>query len=141
MTPVMQTRFGNDGNCLAACIVSILDMPEALEELSDALSLGEDWTQQKLQATKWLRPYGMVCIPLLPWDPCCVEFVRGCLCIASGLSDRDLGHAVVWRDGLIHDPHPDGTGLKVGPEQYSVLAPLSVDGRTVRIRSGRLWAG
>jgi hypothetical protein len=132
MTPVMQTRFGDAGNCLSACIVSILDMPDALEELSDALSSGKHWTEQRVKTVEWLRPYGLTCMPLLPWDACCEEFIRGCLCIASGLSDRGLGHAVVWRDGLIHDPHPDGTGLTTAPESYSVLAPLSIDGRAVR---------
>jgi hypothetical protein len=132
MTPVMQTRFGHDGNCLPACVVSILDMPDALEELSDVLVGAKDWTQQRLRAVRWLRAYGVTCVPLLPWDTCCEEFIRGCLCIGEGQSARGLGHAVVWCDGLIHDPHPDGTGLTTAPETYSVLAPLSIDGRAVR---------
>lgn len=31
--------------------------------------------------------------------------------IAIGKSNRGVNHAVVWKNGMAHDPHPDNTGL------------------------------
>jgi hypothetical protein len=31
--------------------------------------------------------------------------------IAIGKSVRGVNHAVVWKNGMAHDPHPDNTGL------------------------------
>jgi len=125
MTPVLQTRFDHDGNCLAACIVSILDCPGELETLSDIIAEGRDWESQRLAALPWLRDHGYTCIPFLEWDEYCDEFIRGVLCIASGLSPRGFGHGVVWCDGLVHDPHPEGGGLVHLANQYTILVPLA----------------
>jgi hypothetical protein len=32
-------------------------------------------------------------------------------CIAIGRSQRGVNHAVVWKNGIAHDPHPDNTGI------------------------------
>lgn len=131
MTPVMQTRFGHEiGNCLAACVVSMLDVPELLDELSDVLERAEGWTDQRRLLARWLRPYGLTCVPMLPWDDCCEEFVRGVMCLASGISPRAVGHGVVWMDGLEHDPHPEGGGLRDGPQEYTVIVPLGSPKKT-----------
>lgn len=127
MTRVQQTRFNHGGNCLAACIVSILDRPGELEQLSDIIAEGTDWETQRLAALPWLRERGYTCIPFLEWDDRCDEFIRGLLCIASGLSPRGFGHGVVWRDGLVWDPHPERTGLAQASNQYTVLVPLAAD--------------
>jgi hypothetical protein len=124
MQKVLQTRLGDGGNCLAACIVSILEMHGRLEELSDVMQPAEDWTGQTVLASRWLQHHGWTCIPLVPWDERCEEFIGGCLCIATGISPRERGHAVMWKDGLIHDPHPDGGGLKTHPVEFRILAPL-----------------
>jgi hypothetical protein len=125
VTPVHQTRFGKgEGNCLAACVVSILDAPELLEELSDALKDTVDWESQGLVLLGWLRAHGKSTIPLLLWSKDAEKHIEGLLCIAEGKGPRGLRHAVVWRDGLLHDPHPDGGGLAEDPDAFAVIFSL-----------------
>lgn len=126
MIPVMQNRFEAEGNCLPACVVSILNTPDALDEVTEVLSGNEGWQEQHIILVRWLRIKGMTCLPLLFWDMQCEEFIRGVTCIASGISPRNWGHCVVWRDGLLHDPHPDGGGLVEVPTTFIVIVPLVI---------------
>jgi hypothetical protein len=52
-------------------------------------------------------------------------FLPETLCIASGQSPRgDFMHSVIYRGGsLVHDPHPDGAGLRGAPRDVIVLVP------------------
>lgn len=122
MTPVIQTKTGRDGNCFAACVASVLDIPEELDAITSALAGDGDWTEQELQFSAWCAQRGLISIPFLPWHERCVGFMRGVICIASGRGPRGRQHAVVWRDGMLHDPHPDGGGLICGPDAFTVVA-------------------
>lgn len=128
MTPVMQTRTGHGGNCLAACLASIIDMPGALNSITECLIDVEGHTNQRLALARWLQARGMSCVPLQPWDDKfhahIKELLRGVVCIASGISPRGHGHGVVWRDGVIHDPHPDGGGFEDKPYAFTIIFPL-----------------
>ena len=31
--------------------------------------------------------------------------------IAIGKSNRGVNHSVIWKNGIVHDPHPDNTGI------------------------------
>ena len=45
MKPVMQTRVGEEGNCLSACIASLLEVP--IEEIDLSCALNPDtWFEQ-----------------------------------------------------------------------------------------------
>lgn len=120
MKPVMQTRFGRDGNCFAACVASIFDLD--LDQVPDfAVKEGIWWEQ----LCEWSRSQGFV--PLMVKAP----FGFGFSCIASGISKRGLLHAVVWEKGkMIHDPHPDNTGIE-GVNEFLVFVPTDY-GRTLR---------
>ena len=120
MKPVTQTRIGNDGNCLAACMASILEIPLYqvpeftedgwLEELNDFLANHN--LQYKRRPVEGTRPVGWSTI--------------------ERISPRGGLHACVARDGkLVHDPHPqDGTGRGlVEPYYYGVLEPTTVRAR------------
>lgn len=109
MRPVYQTIFGNkEGNCLAACIASILEVD--IDRVPNFH--GKDWAQQWCE---WLRPHG-----LFMWR---IDVAEGIVIppgysILSGQSPRAeaLGetwlHATVAFDGeTVHDPHPDGGGV------------------------------
>lgn len=110
---VMQTKFGLEGNCFDACLASLLGMP------LDALNYfrGEDTWYPDLQ--RWLAPRGLAyvevdCIEPSPF----YRFPLPLLAIAGGSSPRgvDGGHSVImelhgWERRVVHDPHPDGTGL------------------------------
>ncbi len=125
MIEVKQTRFGEgNGNCLPACVVSILEIPDKLEELSDFMAVKTDWMGQRVRLAEWLNTIGMTCIPLTRWDDCNDRLVRGVTCIADGISLRGIRHAVVWRnDKCIFDPHPEGGGIK-SVDTYLLLIQL-----------------
>ncbi len=102
MKPVLQTRFeAGHGNCLNACVASILELP-----------LGPGGVPEEKGALRlWLleqHDLGIV------W----VTRIRGTLTLAgwghfylaSGQSPRnpEIDHAIVMCDGEeVHDPHPE----------------------------------
>jgi hypothetical protein len=101
--PVDQTTYGTRGNCVSACIASILEMPiEAVP-----LFIGEGWWPRLLG---WLAGHDLAATK-----------IRDSLAplgysIAFGPSTRlaGYGHACVARDGIaVHDPHPSRDGLPI----------------------------
>jgi hypothetical protein len=113
---VVQTRTGDDGNCLNACIASILELP-----LKAVPEFGEDWQEDlnDFLSTKGLR-YRRVPMYKKPSGYSTIE----------GISPRGGLHACVALDGeLAWDPHPieDGTGQGlVEPRYYGLLEPVKV---------------
>lgn len=105
MIPVYQTKFHPEGNCLTACIASLLEIP--LENVPH--HLGNDWF------TKYNRflagPNFNLKLVRFPWDDEC-ESLDG-YAIAVGPSPRgDWYHAVVhYNSELVHDPFEGGEGL------------------------------
>lgn len=127
MTRVTQTKFGPiEGNCLEACIASLLEVP--IEEVVLDMTPDSDKWFHSLQA--YLKPKNMffleVRLDVAKNYP--LYEMHGVYCLMSGKSPRtfeghpDVKHAIVGRiDSLlgeplvfvpIHDPHPDGTFLK-----------------------------
>lgn len=112
MKPVKQTTFGYPrGNCYAACVASLLEIPlEACPIVEDVATWNEVWDA-------WYAARGLarMCFEYNPeWKP------RG-WAIISGISPRVMTdedgervhHSCVGCDGeLVHDPHPDDTFLE-----------------------------
>ena len=126
MKPVYQTIFSNTlGDCFRACIASIFefpitDMPNFWEQTQDTSTF---W---KL-VDNWMRKNkGFRCLSV-QFRKKDLHLVDGILCIACAKSPRnkDDDHAVVWKDGLLHDPHPDSTGLLEEPDSFSLFVPLN----------------
>ena len=142
MKPVDQTTFGSKvvaeyGNCYSACIASIIeadlaDVPTFVQTHGpDDPLVGPVWW---VAAQAWLLDHYGVTLdytidppralfgstPESPWQQ---------YAIAVGPSPRgDHAHCVVVDlDGnLVHDPHPDRTGLAGPAEGYEVIvAPES----------------
>ena len=135
MKPVNQTKFGYpEGNCLMACVASILEvdldaLPDLFEECCTPLDDGEgvtwddgnwwDVLQQSVRAHGWEAVYRGD-------HP---EQHPGGYAIAGGPGGRafdeqgeDVGHCVVYVDGeMVHDPHPDKTGLSGPIEDWILL--------------------
>lgn len=117
MKPLVQSRVGNNGRCLAACLASILEIPESkVPEYGEA-----DWQQT---INKFLKGHGLryrrVSANSAP--PLGYHTIEG-------ISPRGGMHAVVGKRGrMVHDPHPqDGTGRGlVTREYYGVLTPTKV---------------
>lgn len=115
MKPVQQEKTeSGSGDCFAACIASLLEMP--LEEVPNFCAEGEEWP---INAINWYRGQGFAILEFDYSDqPDSVAIAEmkslGGYCIVSGQSSRfDCLHAVIYKDGeLIHDPSPDGGGVK-----------------------------
>lgn len=121
--PVQQTRFGLDGNCVSACIASILGCPIELVDLSAVLDA--NW-QRTINAK--LRDLGFSLVTI-PRTQSLLTVMSG-IHIRHGLTKRSvesselLTHAVIYCGSeLVHDPHPDKSGIS-GCSLVSVLAPL-----------------
>jgi hypothetical protein len=120
MIEVAQTKFGKDeGNCLSACIASLLELP--IEEVPSFL----DEITWKLDLNKWLAPRGWFYLEC-GWKNFPRIMATPIYCIAGGPSprDRSFEHCVVGRIDnfgdpdddatsieVVWDPHPDGTDL------------------------------
>lgn len=111
---VMQTKFGLEGNCFDACLASLLGIP--LKEVNYFNK--EDTWYSDLQ--RWLAPRNLAYVEIDCADKTPLyRFPLPVLAIAGGPSPRGVegGHACVvelhrWDKRIVHDPHPDGTGLE-----------------------------
>lgn len=102
MIPVYQTRTGATGNCFAACIASIFEIP---------LSKVPDFEDHRylIQLAEFLLPRDMMYIQVKPEDAIAkLMFKFGkCWHTIEGISTRGGPHAVVGLNGKIFfDPHP-----------------------------------
>lgn len=109
MIKVQQTLFGKGGNCFAACIASIFELP-----LGWVPNFCAETRMPWLDfANHWLAPLGLMIINLRILEEGEFEWPR-CYHIISGHTVRHpkLLHSVVGFAGkMVHDPHPDGSGL------------------------------
>ena len=93
-------------------------MPNFWEETSDAKTY---WGL----TNKWMaRHLKYKCITV-KFEPEYLYQISGVLCVALGNTDRsDEDHAVVWKDGVLHDPHPLKSGLIHTPDTFTLFIPL-----------------
>jgi len=113
-----------NGDCWAACISSLTGIP--LDEVPDPNSEeNKEWPVYWVNMYKFLQQRG--------FDMCCInvsEFKEEDYCIAVGKSPRcigvnsDLYHAVIWNKGIVHDPHPDRTGI-LTIDHFEVIEKLT----------------
>lgn len=110
MKPVNQTRFGDDGNCVQACLASLFnlelsDVPHFIDE-EVAAGHGWYWAMQLWS----MRKFSLYPVNLAVGGGH-TAIVDGYYCV-SGLSHRGRQHMCIAKNGvIIHDPHPDNTGL------------------------------
>lgn len=149
MKPVMQTLFGKGkGNCYAACIASILEIP--IEDVPNFCAQSQyNWHKA---VADWMSVRGLRIIALEfstrkgLWGGealkrCWTYGLGGEWVILSGLSPRStdranpMYHSVVgqprgWGFRMVHDPHPDGTGLRGHPWGVEFIVPVGGPLRT-----------
>ena len=123
MIPVKQTKLHNppeqNGNCFAAVIASILHLP--IEEVISVEDLPDETWYVQLRVWLLKHDYQIVYAPefghafhakdyYIPED-----IVKDKFYLASGKTSRfggTVNHICIYKNGeLIHDPHPDNTGL------------------------------
>lgn len=121
MKPVDQTKFGKpEGNCYAACLASIFEVPiEECPDYSD-IAWGDDNDFATAEgAAEWQRRTNEFLARFGVYE-CCLS-VPGLLqgdwrpqgwTILGGEGPRGLEHAVVGKGlDMVHDPHPSREGL------------------------------
>jgi len=105
------------GSCMQTAIASILEMP--LDQVPNFVDVtGPSWWD--LLQSWVLEHCGCQLFSLPPkMSERVVTYAwPGTYCIVSGISPRGLGHVVVgqvkddYSIEMVHDPHPDGTGLR-----------------------------
>ena len=136
MIPIDQTIVGSEsGNCFAACIASVLEMP--LETIPQPLpgDMDDDaWEKYFERVYHYLdRTFGLGIIDV----SCTLEesskLLPGVYVMPYGPSPRlpDSLHSVVARDGkIIHDPLPEGKRLDRinGVSVFVVVDPSKLAG-------------
>ena len=119
MKPVYQTIFGSpSGNCLQACIASILNLP--LSEVPNFMERpGDEWLQAM---DEFLYKCGLQAVRIVPHD----HFEAHGFHLISGPSPRgDYWHSIVGFDGSpVHDPYPDGKCELVSEETWTLFVAL-----------------
>lgn len=119
MIPVFQTVFGEkEGNCLAACIASLLELE--IEDVPNFTNL--NWYND---LCGWLntKGYTMMSLPSLGPE---LRWLKGMHYIGTVKSTLGEGvkHATIWLDGkMIHNPHPD-YDLTAELVRVNILVPL-----------------
>lgn len=111
MTPVQQTVFVDEnssvGNCMSACLASILDIPlsEVIDTANPEIRANGFWTA----IHDWLGDKGLRMRQVSPHD----VFLNGRYSIATGPSPRgNFHHAVIYFGNQLNfDPHPSNAGL------------------------------
>jgi len=104
---------GKYGDCLRACIASILELPS-----SDVPHFYEDGNEKIFdeKVSGFLGELGLALLNLNYFDlsiyPHATHGKTGIYHILSGYTERGTYHAVVGLDGsIVHDPHPSKAGL------------------------------
>ena len=112
------------GDCFRACVASILELQ--IEYVPNFMSDGPNCFDQNLR--EWGDRNGFRAIDIQiegTNDIKNIDLVlRDCYVIATGESPRNKKyfHSVVWFNGeLLHDPHPDRTGISGTPRMFTVL--------------------
>ena len=124
MKPVFQTTFKPElgpgaGNCHAACIASLLELP--LAEVPNFMEIIDDDERVRAE-TKWWARRGFCLLYVEDGS----DLVGLGYHIAIGDSPRgDWLHEVIANGtAIIHDPRPEGGGLR-NIQSRGVLVPLN----------------
>lgn len=149
MKPVMQTTFGNYGNCFQACLASVLEIPlDSIPEFR-RMQVDQEVSCMVSEADKWLRSSkGLRFISVEMYnsdggDPNTTQCLLNRLAyenrdefvLLSGKSPRkkpdgsDMYHCVVgvaecWGFNVVHDPHHDGGGIIGHPFGVKWIVPI-----------------
>lgn len=107
MIPVKQTQLHDpakkiNGNCLRACIASILEID--IDSMPRFEDLDEEWI---FRLRRWMMAYnGKTVVKKELNNP------PSGYALASGYTSRGFLHCVVALNGVVcHDPHPSDEGL------------------------------
>ncbi len=115
---VDQTTWGwwrppyEPGNCLSACVASILGL--SIDEVPNFIHLDDVHEEQWAERMgAWLAQFGLHAVHMPVDGEQLGDVAPDALYILCGRSVRDFEHAVVASgECVVHDPHPSRTGLR-----------------------------
>ncbi len=101
MKPIYQTKTGTQGNCLAACLASILEL-----RITDVPRFSLKDRSWVIKIHRLLEPFGL---SVVLCDPTLYTVPHGYAIGIHKKEDSKSTHAVVYLNGLVvHDPYPQG---------------------------------
>ena len=112
--PKQTIMDGKNGNCLQAAVSMITGRP--MVEVPNFSTFRSQWFEAIML---WAEGAGFDVLPVNPahWDEPVLAF---------GQSQRGLRHCVVWDgDHMLHDPHPDNTGLVSVESEFWAITPAA----------------
>ena len=124
MKPVKQTKLYSadgihNGNCLAACVASLLELPLWMVPPFEDMFGRSDHTSRMIE---WLNR--MFSLELIWEDGHPVDELPE-FYIAIGKSPRGVHHAVIYSKGeMVHDPHFSDAGI-ASVESVKYLASIT----------------
>lgn len=136
-TKVVVTNSKGDmvvrGNCLAACIASLLEMPITdVPNFETLYSISDTYYYDVLSA--WLKHLGFeiyndsrfMCFHDDESKSQYKDEPKDKYYMVSGLSPRGIQHVCIYQNGkLIHDPHPSREGITT-EEYFETIVSLTV---------------
>ena len=139
MVPVMQTKFSDEvggvhGNCMAACVASIMELDiediPAWEDMGNDGSWGESYysflESHGYETDGMANREGYTESALWDFvlDQC--PGVDGYFIVGGDSPRIARGHAVIYCNReMIHDPHPSGMGVSVVREVYLIQRKIT----------------
>lgn len=120
-----QTIFEKEkGDCFRACLASIFEFN--IEKMPNFWELTQDSFEFWKLVNQWTSEFlGIKCI-LISINDETKFYIEDLLCIAIGKVERSGDeHAVVWKNGMIHDPHPSRDGLYGDINNFVVFVPIT----------------
>ena len=114
-----------NGDCERAAIASLFRLP--IEDVPHFCSRANEHRHAEL-LEEWLQPFGLTRLSFR-YDRDIARLLRGVAHLLSGPSPRfpNEYHCVVAHSGeIIHDPHPDRTGLAPPTDEMPWLAEVFI---------------
>lgn len=113
MKYVYQTKFGDEGNCFAACVASLLEID--IEKVP-FLGKDEEWSDYEDKLNYFLKQnFGLFLMvwPFENWEEYVDFHFKDFAYIVSGDSNLPgLEHAVIYKNGQqVHNPNNTGTEI------------------------------
>lgn len=128
MKPVMQNRFGLDGNCMSAALASLFELPlDGVPEVLPCEPGSERWREAM---DEWLaeRNLGIYECGAFDEDGTMASFPGFQMLMCTVLNHPvleggvPLRHAVVASEGqIVHDPFPGGKRENLWPHSYAMF--------------------
>jgi hypothetical protein len=121
MIPVTQTQLGDHGNCLSACVASLLEIP--IECVPNFTRERDPETPQPVKLNTWLSSIGLEALYCMTDIMHSEHAVPDGYYIMTGWSPRGRPHVVIaMGKSIVHDPHPTRAGL-VSVDGFIMLCP------------------